>query len=122
MKICCVYTFLPPSHKNGKKRFSGANVINFNNKNIRTTCKICSKLTIKTQDDVIDVSSLLILNSFYTLFWDFIDDFEQINAGWVITLQKFFSIKSVLKVMDKKLISLDSYDFNRLLDIRIRWT
>ena len=105
MKICCVYTvFLPPSHKNGKKRFSGANVINFNDKNIRTTCKICSKLTIKTQDDVIDVSSLLILNSFYTLFWDFIDDFEQINADWVITLQKLFSIKSVLKVMDKKLI------------------
>ena len=105
MKICCVYT-VSSLHliRTGKKRFSGANVINVNNKNIRTTCKICSKLTIKTQDDVIDVSSLLILNSFYTLFWDFIDNFEQINAGWVITLQKLFSIKSVLKVLDKKLI------------------
>ena len=50
---CCIYLF------------------KINNKSTRTLCKICSKLTLKIQNDVIDVvlvSSLLSLNRFHTLF------------------------------------------------------
>ena len=45
-----------------------------NNGNTSTMCKICSKLTIKKQNNFINVvlvSSLLTLNRFQTLFWWF---------------------------------------------------
>ena len=44
-------------------------LIKFNNRNTRKRLEICSKLTIKTPEDVIDVvlvSLLLTLNLFYT--------------------------------------------------------
>ena len=48
-----------------------------NNGNIRTMCEICSKLTIKTQDDVNDFTHCSSVS---------IVDFEPANAGWAIAL------------------------------------
>ena len=43
--------------------------------------EICSKLTIKIPEQC--RSLLLTLSRFHTLFWCFIADFEQVDAGWV---------------------------------------
>ena len=51
---------------------AGNYMFKVNNKNSRTRCEICSKLTVKT-------SSLLTLNIFHILFY-----FEQVNAGWAV--------------------------------------
>ena len=42
----------------------------------------CSKSTTETPEQRL-VPLLLTLNTFYTLFWCFIVDFEKVNAGWV---------------------------------------
>ena len=47
------------------------NLLKVDNRNAKPKCKISSKLTIETQNDVIDivlVSLLLTLNIFYSLF------------------------------------------------------
>ena len=47
-------------------------LFNINNRNTKKRCEICSKLTIKTSNDVSDValvSLLLTLNKFYTLLF-----------------------------------------------------
>ena len=57
-----------------------------NNRNSRTRCEICSKLTIKTPEDVIDfvlLSLLLTLTYFTPCSSVFITNFEQVNADWV---------------------------------------
>ena len=54
-------------------------------RNTRKTFKICSKLTIKTQSDVIDVVLVLLLltlNLFQTFFSVSFVDFEQVNVSW----------------------------------------
>ena len=55
------------------------------NKNTRKRCEICLKLTIKHQNDVIDVNLaflLLTLNIFPTFSSVSIVDFEQVNVNW----------------------------------------
>ena len=82
------------------------------NRNNRQRFRICSKLTIKHQIDVIDVVLLplmLTLDKFQTLFWclnrwfwtkwidfthcsgAFITNFEQVNIGWDEVLSDTFS-------------------------------
>ena len=51
-----------------------------NNRNSRTRCEICSKLTITT----VLVFLILTLNIFHSLFCVSIVKFGQANAGWVI--------------------------------------
>ena len=51
---------------------AGIYLLKVNNRNTRTKCEICSKLTINTP-----CSSVSIAN------------FEQVNAGWVITAHFF---------------------------------
>ena len=46
---------------------AGIYLLKVNNRNTRTKCKICSKLTIKTPGVVL-MTLLLILNIFHTLF------------------------------------------------------
>ena len=53
-----------------------------NNRNTRTRCEICSKLTIKTLERRVLVSLLLTLNIFQTLFYSFCVSFEQVIVGW----------------------------------------
>ena len=51
---------------------------------------VCSKLTIKKSDELIDkvlMSFSITLNRFH-LFWCFILDFEQVNTNWAIPLWK----------------------------------
>ena len=59
-----------------------------NNRNTKTIYEICSKLTIKHQNDVnYDVLVRLIstLNKFHTLCSGaLIVEFEQVNASWVV--------------------------------------
>ena len=60
-------------------------VLKFNNKTTRKKCEICSKLTVKTQNDASDafpMPSLLTLNIYHTFCSVFID-FEQVNVSWV---------------------------------------
>ena len=56
-----------------------------NNRNTKKRCEICSQLTIKYQNDVIDVVLVflyLTLNIFLTLFYIFsVADFEQVNVS-----------------------------------------
>ena len=51
-----------------------------NNRNTRTWCEICSKLTMKTPERR-QASLLLTLNIFHTFSSVFIVNFEQVNAG-----------------------------------------
>ena len=58
------------------KVFNPADVYSFkvNNGNTRTMCEICSDLTIRHQNDVIEVLLVLLLltlNGFHILFWCF---------------------------------------------------
>ena len=66
-------------------------MFNVNNKNHRTSCKICSKLTIKTPDLRHWSRSGAFIVNFKTHFTPcssvFIVNFVQVNAGWV-TLPK----------------------------------
>ena len=53
------------------------------NRNARKRYEICTKLTIKTLDDVIDavlIFLLLTLKIFYTFFIALVVDFEQVNS------------------------------------------
>ena len=57
-----------------------------NNRNTRTRCERCSKLTIKTLERrQWLVFLLLTLNIFHTL-WLCAANFEQVNAGWIVSL------------------------------------
>ena len=48
---------------------NGIYLLKVNNKNTRTRCQICSKLTIKAPEHDVDLVSLLLtLNVFYTMF------------------------------------------------------
>ena len=60
---------------------TGIYLFKVNNRNTRTMHEICSKLTIKIPEQC--RSLLLTLSRFHTLFWCFIADFEQVDAGWV---------------------------------------
>ena len=67
-----------------------ANIYSFkvNNSNTRKMCEICSKLTIKHQNDVIGVVLvflLLTLTNFLSFSSVFIADFEQVNFSWEIS-------------------------------------
>ena len=56
-----------------------------NNRNIRARCEICSKLTIKHQNDATDVimvSLLLTLNIFTPCPNVSVINFEHVIAGW----------------------------------------
>ena len=59
-------------------------LLKVNNKNTRTSCEICSKVTIKTPNDgsSIVLVSLLTLNIFHTLFQYFFANFEKVIVGW----------------------------------------
>ena len=60
-------------HRN-KRWPAGTYLFRVNNGNTKTMCEICSKLTIKTPNDVSDVvlvSLMLSLNSFHAFFWCF---------------------------------------------------
>ena len=60
-------------------------LLKVNNRNTRTSCEICSKVTIKTPNDassIVLVSLLLTLNTFHTLFQYFFVNFEQVIVGW----------------------------------------
>ena len=50
---------------------AGNYIFEVNNRNTRTRCEICSKLTITTVNGVVLVSLLFTLNIFHTLFWCF---------------------------------------------------
>ena len=61
-----------------------------NNRNTRTSCKMCSKFTIKTperRNDVVLVSSLLTLTIFTTFSSVSFVDFEQINVHWIAEIR-----------------------------------
>ena len=63
---------------------AGIYLLKVNNRNTRTMCEICSKLTIKPPENVIDVvlvALLLTFNRFHIFFGFVIVDFEQVNAG-----------------------------------------
>ena len=71
-------------HKIGTSKYL-ANIYLFkaNDRNIGKRCEVCSKLTIKTPEDVSNafLVILLTLNIFYSFFYVYIDDFEQVNVG-----------------------------------------
>ena len=50
-----------------------------NNRNPRKRCEICSKLTLKHQNDVSDVVLLFLLLIMLTIV-----DFDQVNVSWFI--------------------------------------
>ena len=61
-------------------------MLRFSNRNTRNRFEICSKLTIKHQNDVNDivlVFLLLTLNIFHFFFSVSIVDFEQVNVSWL---------------------------------------
>ena len=61
-----------------------------NNKNTRTRCEICSKLTIKTPErQHLRRSGVFIVNfeDVFYLVLVFIVNFEQVNAGWVSSFE-----------------------------------
>ena len=47
-----------------KQSPAGIHLFKVNNGNTKTMCEICSKLTIKTQSDIIDITSGLFIISF----------------------------------------------------------
>ena len=53
---------------------AGIYLFKINNRNSRTMCETCSKLTIKTPDDVIDFTNCSAVSTV---------EFEQVNAEWV---------------------------------------
>ena len=55
-------------------------MFNVNNRNTRTRCEICSKLTVKIPEQLL----MFLLFLFYSNVS--IVDFEQVNAGWVWAL------------------------------------
>ena len=59
-----------------------------NNRNTRTTCEICSKLTIKTPEQHHWRRSGVFIVNYGTYFTPYssvsIINFEQVNAGWAI--------------------------------------
>ena len=64
--------------------------------NLTKLAFICSKSSMETPEQCVKfvqsqwrrlVSLLLTLNTFHTLFWSFIDDFEQVNTGWIGTFR-----------------------------------
>ena len=63
---------------------SSINLFKVNNKNTKTICEICLKLTIKTQvvNDVVLVSLLLPVNRFHTISVVSIADFRKISTSW----------------------------------------
>ena len=69
--------------------FNPANIylLKVNNKNTRKKCEICSDLTIKTSDDVIDVILVLLLTmDMFDMFSNIsIVDFEQVHVGVYVT-------------------------------------
>ena len=57
-----------------------------NNRNTKTRCEICSKLTIKIPERLL--SLLLTLNIYFTPCSSVsIDNFEQVNAGWAAEMR-----------------------------------
>ena len=69
----------------------GIYLLKVNNRNTRTRCEICSKLTIKTMDNgVVLVSLLLTLNNFPPCSGVSIANFEHVNVDWVC----WYSIKT----------------------------
>ena len=50
-----------------------------NNRRTRKRCEICSKLTLKHQNDVSDVVQLFLLLIMLTIV-----DFDQVNVSWFI--------------------------------------
>ena len=50
---------------------AGNKMFKVNNRNSRTRCEICSKLTIKDAIGVVQISLLLTLNIFHTLLYCF---------------------------------------------------
>ena len=82
-----------------------------NNKNIKTRCEICSKLTINTLDSRQCCHSgvfLLIFNIFHTCYSAYIVDFEHVIAGRVTLLQynaNQLHMKIVYKVEQRSYIS-----------------
>ena len=76
------------------------------NKNTRTKCEICSKLTIKTQE-LFTICSVSIVNV------------EQVNAGWAVqqcdSMQKNLDESSLiifsLDKLNKVLFILTSFDY-----------
>ena len=59
------------------------------NINTRAMCEICSKLTVKNQENVFLVSLQLNLNRYHTLYSSvYIVDFKQINVGSTETIYK----------------------------------
>ena len=84
--------------------FFPASIYSFkaNNWNTTTMCEICPKLTIivNVVIDVVLVSLLLTLSRFHTLFWCSIVNYEQVDAGWVLSsyfLNFHISIQSVFR-------------------------
>ena len=63
---------------------SSINLFKVYNKNTKTICEICLKLTIKTQavNDVVVVSLLLPVNRFHTISVVSIADFRKISTSW----------------------------------------
>ena len=68
---------------------TGSFMFKVNNKSSRIRCEICSKLATKTPERRHWCRSgvfIVILNIFQTLFfYVFIVNFEQVNAGWVVS-------------------------------------
>ena len=75
----------PPAISNWKLFSAGIYLLKVNNRNTRTRCEICSKLTIHQNDDngVILVSLLLTLNIFTPCSSVSIVNFQHVIAGWV---------------------------------------
>ena len=103
------------------------------NGNIKTTCKICLKLTTKMQEDVIDVilvSLLLTLNKFHILFrcfhcWLWTSKFYWLYEHWLhteIVVLRFSAKEGVLnnfaKITGKHLCH--SLFFTKAADLRLQ--
>ena len=68
------------------------------NRNHRTMCEICSKLTIKTAKRHHWRRLLLALNRFHSLFWYSVVDFKQLNPSWLI-YQIMLTVRTLKKRM-----------------------
>ena len=66
---------------------SSTYLVEVNNGSTRKLCEVCSKLTIKTQNDVIDVILVVFLkneNRFKICFVHSVVKFEQVNADFIL--------------------------------------
>ena len=108
--------------------FSPANVhlFKFSNRYTRKRCEICSKLTTKHQNNVIDVVLMFLLLTIWTYFTPFcsvsIVNFEEVDVIWVATYNLLVQLHICHAFVCFKFCKNKFYVTNFLLSFQMIWS